>query len=92
MQFRLALAGALTGWQYGLIRAVSPLAEAEDAKDLLFDAEVEGIRAAAAARAKADADASAVVAGGGGGAADGKGGPVVASGGEKKTKERELVA
>ncbi|CAM9542650.1 unnamed protein product, partial [Hapterophycus canaliculatus] len=86
VQFQLALAGALSGWQYGLIRAVSPLAEGEDAKDLLFDAEVEGIRAAAAMKADADA---AVVAGSG---AAGEGRPVVAGGSEKKTKERELVA
>lgn len=59
MQFQLALAGALNGWQYGLITAVSPLAEREDSKDLMFDGEVEGIRAAAAAAAetgKAGAD------------------------------------
>ncbi|CAM9885386.1 unnamed protein product [Pylaiella littoralis] len=59
VQFQLALAGALNGWQYGLITAVSPLAEREDSKDLMFDGEVEGIRAAAAAAAetgKAGAD------------------------------------
>lgn len=54
VQFQLALAGALSGWQYGLIAAVSPLAAVEDAKDLKFDSEVEAIRsAAAAARAAA---------------------------------------
>ncbi|CAM9612775.1 unnamed protein product, partial [Laminaria digitata] len=47
VQFQLALAGALSGWQYGLIAAVSPLAELEDAKDLKFDSEVEAIRSAA---------------------------------------------
>lgn len=84
MQFQLALAGALSGWKYGLIRAVTPLAESEDAKDLLFDAEVEGIRAAAAVAAEADS-AKAIAAG--------KEGPVAASdGSERKTKERELVA
>nr|ATD53295.1 lycopene beta-cyclase [Petalonia fascia] len=84
VQFQLALAGALSGWKYGLIRAVTPLAESEDAKDLLFDAEVEGIRAAAAVAAEADS-AKAIAAG--------KGGPVAASdGSERKTKERELVA
>eukprot|EP00904_Undaria_pinnatifida_P007489 jgi/Undpi1/3870/HiC_scaffold_16.g07238.m1 len=39
VQFQLALAGALNGWQYGLISAVSPLAAVEDAKDLQFDSE-----------------------------------------------------
>lgn len=51
MQFQLALAGALSGWQYGLIAAVSPLAAVEDAKDLKFDSEVEAIRSAAATAA-----------------------------------------
>lgn len=59
VQFQLALAGALNGWQYGLIAAVTPLAEREDAKDLLFDSEVEDIRAAAAAAAAAAATAKA---------------------------------
>lgn len=49
VQIQLMLAGALSGWQYGLIQSVSPIAEAEDAKDQLFDSEIEGIRAAAAA-------------------------------------------
>lgn len=53
MQFQLALAGALSGWQYGLIAAVSPLAAVEDAKDLKFDSEVEAIRSAAATAASA---------------------------------------
>eukprot|EP00752_Nemacystus_decipiens_P009155 g8177.t2 len=64
VQFQLALAGALTGWQYGLIAAVTPLAEAEDAKDRLFDAEVDSIRAAATAKAEAD-DVAAAGAGAG---------------------------
>lgn len=79
VQFQLALAGALNGWKYGLIAAVTPLAEAEDAKDRLFDAEVESIRAAATAKADADANAPAGAPGG------------VASGGEK-SKEPALAA
>ena len=63
VQFQLALAGALSGWQYGLIAAVTPLAEAEEAKDRLFEAEVESIRAAATAEAKADDTAAAGVSG-----------------------------
>ena len=77
VQFQLALAGALSGWQYGLIAAVSPLAEGEDAKDLLFDKEVEDIRAAAAAKAGANAAAAAAAA--------------VPDAGEK-AKERALAA
>lgn len=79
MQFQLALAGALNGWKYRLIAAVTPLAEGEDAKDRLFDAEIEGIRAAATAKANADATAAAGVSGS------------VASGGEK-AKEPALTA
>lgn len=79
VQFQLALAGALSGWQYGLIAAVSPLAEGEEAKDRLFDAEVESIRAAATAEANADDTAAAGVPGN------------VASGGEK-AKEPALAA
>lgn len=77
MQFQLALAGALSGWQYGLIKAVTPLAEAEDAKDLQFDAEVDAIRAAAKAKGDAASDASA------------EGSPVADG---KKEKERALAA
>nr|ATD53299.1 lycopene beta-cyclase [Undaria pinnatifida] len=58
VQFQLALAGALNGWQYGLISAVSPLAAVEDAKDLQFDSEVEAIRSAAATTAAAPATAT----------------------------------
>lgn len=81
VQFQLALAGALSGWQYGLIAAVSPLAELEDAKDLLFDSEVEGIRAAAASAAAA---AKA-------GAADAEEGSGIA-GDSAQAKERALAA
>ena len=79
VQFQLALAGALSGWQYGLIAAVTPLAEGEDAKDRLFDAEVESIRAAATAKAEADSTAAA-----------GASGSVTTSG--EKAKEPALSA
>lgn len=79
VQFQLALAGALSGWQYGLIAAVTPLAEGEDAKDRLFDAEVESIRAAATAKAEADSTAAA-----------GASGSVATSG--EKAKEPALSA
>lgn len=59
VQFQLALAGALSGWKYGLVAAVTPLTEGEDAKDRLFDEEIEGIRASATAKANA-ADATGV--------------------------------
>lgn len=85
VQFQLALAGALNGWQYGLIAAVTPLAEREDAKDLLFDGEVEGIRAAAAAAAAATATAK--------DGDDAEGGDSGSAGGiTKATEERALAA
>lgn len=50
------LAGALEGLKYGLVKSVSPLAIAEDNKDLEFDNEIEAIRSAAAAAAAAPGD------------------------------------
>ncbi|CAB1100630.1 unnamed protein product [Ectocarpus sp. CCAP 1310/34] len=79
VQFQLALAGALSGWKYGLIKAVTPLAEAEEAKDLLFDAEVDAIRAAAKAKGDAASGASAEKS-------------PVADGKKKEEKERALAA
>lgn len=55
VQLKLMLAGVANGWKYGLIQAVTLLAEDEDAKDLQFDAEIEAIRSAAAAAAAAAA-------------------------------------
>ncbi|CAN0075114.1 unnamed protein product, partial [Discosporangium mesarthrocarpum] len=53
VQLTLALYGALYGWQYGLIRSVTPLAEADAARDLNYDAEVQAIRDAATTAAAA---------------------------------------
>lgn len=55
VQVQLATAGALYGWRDGLLKSVTPLAAAEDAKDLQFDAEVDAIRLSAAAGEDADA-------------------------------------
>ena len=88
VQFQLALAGALSGWQYGLIAAVSPLAAVEDAKDLKFDSEVEAIRSAAAA-----ATATAMVGDGGDSDDQGDGGGVSEKGeGGMADATKELAA
>lgn len=50
VQFKLALAGVSIGWKYGLVQAVTPLAEGAEAMALEFDAQVEAIRSSAQAR------------------------------------------
>lgn len=92
MQLQLATAGALYGWRDGLLKSVTPLAAAEDAKDLQFDAEIEDIRSAAAAAAAAAAGADGADGGDDDGGSGGSGGMAVRGEGLAADEAKELAA
>ncbi|CAM9485630.1 unnamed protein product, partial [Choristocarpus tenellus] len=83
----LALAGALNGWQYGLLRSVTPLADSEEAVDWKVDSEIEAFQKSVVSTASVDVSTGPTV------ASEGEIGDAVEVAGELTSTlvEKELV-